>query len=271
MVDGDDDGGGVDDGDGVVGSSVDKGGSVVGSLGLGVVLGVLSLALITDISDIAGVFVNGVAHNLGAAVGKGNTVLASGGITITVLLLVESSTGVVVGDGIAILVDSGSVIFGLLVAMNGLGSVVRSGSRGMVSGSMMHGLSMDDGGGMHNRGSVDNRDSVVGSGMDHRDSVVGSSVVDGGMVDGSVGGGLDVVGRLSIGGIVLLLVVVLVDLVGLSRGLRRDVSDGDTVRLVDGGADSRGIAELDSLVGRLVGSGDSEESGSDSEGLHFKG
>jgi len=269
MVDGDNDGSGVDNGDGVV-----EGSGVVSGLGLGVVLGVLSLALITDISDVAGVFVDGVAHNLGAAIGKGNTVFAGGGITITVLLLVESGAGVVVGDGIAVLVDGGSVILGLLVAMSGLGSMVRSGSRGVVSGSVVHGLGVNNGS-VHNGGSVNDGDSVVGSGVDHGNSVVGSGMVDGsmvdgsGMVNGSVGGGLDVVSRLSVGGVVLLLVVVLVDLVGLSRGLRGDVSDGDTVGLVDGGADSRGIAELDSLVGRLVGSGDGEESGSDSEGLHF--
>ena len=125
-----------------MGGGVSGGSSLVG----GLVLGVLGHALVPDISNIAGVTIsNVVGHNLGTAVGKGNTVLAVGGIAVTGLVLLEVSLGVVVSDGIGVLVLGGLVIGGLLVGgglVGGGGGISRAGLVG--SGNSHGGKSGDD-------------------------------------------------------------------------------------------------------------------------------
>ena len=248
------------------------GGRLVGRSGVvGLVLG---LSLVPDIGNVARVGIgNIVGHNLGAAIGKSNTVLPVGGVVITVLVLGKVGARVVISHSIAILVDSRAIVglsmstMGRLVGrsrvVSRLGSVSRSSVNG-VHGSMdgMDRSSMD---GMHR--SMDGMNSMGGS-MDEG-SMVDGSVVDGGMVDGSamvsrnLDGGSSGMG----GGSVLLLIVGLVDLVGLSRGLAHNLSMSRGMRAEDGGVDSGGIALLDSLVASLVGRGHSNEGGNGEEGL----
>merc|ERR1719330_569631 len=100
-------------------------GRLVSSLGL--VLGVLSLTLVPDIHDVAGVAVDGgVGDDLGPAVGKGNAVLAVGGIAVPSLVLAKVGARVVILNTILVGVSSGLVISGLLVGRGGL-----VGSRGI--------------------------------------------------------------------------------------------------------------------------------------------
>ena len=91
------------------------------------------------------------------------------------------------------------------------------------------------------------------------------SVVDGGRVvvatDRLVGIGGH---RGDVAGLVLLLIVVLLDLIGLGRGLAVHRSGMGTVGLSDGGGHSGGIAQLDSLVVHLVGGGQRQD-GEDSD------
>ncbi len=126
-------GGGVGGGRGVGGGGV-VGSGLVGGLGLGLVDGVLGLTLVPHISDVARVAIGDrVSDNLGAAVGKGNTVLAVGGIAVTVLILVEVGAGVVVLDSVLVVVHRGSVlILGSVVGGGGL--VVSRGGGGVVGG-----------------------------------------------------------------------------------------------------------------------------------------
>merc|ERR1711970_960327 len=78
-----------------------------------------SNSLILDISNIARVSVgNVVGHNLGAAIGKGNTILAVGGVAITGLVLAKVGTRVLISYAVLKGVDSWAIIGGLLVAMD---------------------------------------------------------------------------------------------------------------------------------------------------------
>ena len=120
---------------GVVGRGsglVGRGGLVLGlSLVGGLVLGVLSLALILDISDVARVAIlDSVGDDLGPAVGKGNTVLAVGGIAIPSLILAEVGARVVILNTVLVGVGGRLVIGGLLVGRGGL----VGGSRGVGRG-----------------------------------------------------------------------------------------------------------------------------------------
>ena len=117
-------------GRGVLGGRLVGRGSLVG----GLVLGVLSLALVLDISDVARVAVGDlVGDDLGPAVGKGNAVLAVGGIAVPSLVLAKVDARVAVLNTILVVVGSGLVISGLLV---GGGRLVgsRGVGRGRVSG-----------------------------------------------------------------------------------------------------------------------------------------
>ncbi len=101
-------------GGGVSGGRVVGRGGVVGGLGvvsrLGLIDGVLGLTLVLDISDIARVAIlNVVGHNLGAAVGKGNTVAAVGGIAITGLVGIEVNVGVAVLNSVLEVVGGGHI------------------------------------------------------------------------------------------------------------------------------------------------------------------
>merc|ERR1719361_693430 len=87
-------------------------GGVVGLL----VLRVVGLALIPHISDVATVSVSDlVGDDLGPAVGKGNTVLAIGGIAIPVLVLTKVGARVAVLNTVLVVVGSRLIIAGLMV------------------------------------------------------------------------------------------------------------------------------------------------------------
>ena len=127
-------------------SMVGRGRGVVGrrmSLVGGLVLVVVGLTLVSDIGDVARVaIVDLVGDDLGPAVGKGNAVLAVGGIAIPVLILAEVGTRVAVLDTVLVVVGSGLVMSGLMV---GRGRGVVGGSvvdRGSLVDSMVHGGSM---------------------------------------------------------------------------------------------------------------------------------
>ena len=100
---------------------------------------------------------------------------------------------------------------------------------------------------------------VGGSGVGLVDR--GRGVVGRGGVDSLVAG---LVGRGTSSGGVLLLIVVLVDLIGLGRGLAHNSGVGDTMGLVDRGVDSGSIALLDGLVAVLV-SGSKGQEGEDGD------
>ena len=142
-------GGVVRSGSGVNGLGViGSGGGVVRS-GLRVVRLVVRFAFVFDISDVSVFVVSVVSHDLGSAVGKGNTVLA-GHNTVVILgfLFAEISASVFVLHTVFVgegpggqLVFRGGVIrsrfvnWGRMVG-SGFGSVVRSGS-GMVRSGMI--------------------------------------------------------------------------------------------------------------------------------------
>ena len=108
------------------------GGGLVGS---GLVLIVAGLTLVGHISDVARVGIgDGVGHNLGAAVGKDNTVAAVGGIAVTGLVGIKVNLGVVVLDSVGVLVLGGLLIGRLLVG----GRLVRR-SR-LVGGGLVGGV-----------------------------------------------------------------------------------------------------------------------------------
>ena len=112
-------------------------GLVVVSLVAGlVVVGVVGLALVPHIGDVAGVaVVDLVGDDLGPAVGKGDAVLAVGGIAVPVLVLAKVGARVVILNTILVGVSSGLVISGLLVGRGGLvGSRGISRGRGRVVG-----------------------------------------------------------------------------------------------------------------------------------------
>jgi len=71
---------------------------------------VLGNTFVFDISDVATISIYGIGNNLGATIGKGNTVLTSGFFTFTVFIGRESSLGVIILDSITILVYSWSII-----------------------------------------------------------------------------------------------------------------------------------------------------------------
>ena len=244
---------------------------MVGSLGGRVVGLVLGLTLVPDIGNIARVGISGVVgHDLGAAVRESNTILASSGVAITVLILGKVGTRVVISNSIAVLVHSRTIIVLSMSSMRGSSVIGRGGVVGRL-GSVSRG-SMDS---MH--GSMDGMDSMD-RGMDSMHSMDGSmdsmtKTMDGGMVDGGTmvgtamhrgGGGVG-------GGSVLLLIVGLVDLIGLGRGLAHHLGVGGGVGAEDGGVDSGGISLLDSLVASLVGGGHGNEGGNGKEGLMGKG
>jgi hypothetical protein len=248
---------------------------------LGLIGSIVGLTLVFDISDVSRVGIgNAVGHNLGAAIGKSHAVLASGSITITVLVLGKVGARVVISNSIAVSVDSGTIISGLGMVSGSVVSGLVSGSGvsdGLVSGSGVNdGSGLVDGGGLvvsgGGGGVVDGSGLVVdGSGLvvSGGGVVDGSGVVDGGgMVgkvvlggmDGDVGGGVDT-------GDVLLLVVVLVDLIGGGGGLGDDGGVVGAMRFVDGGGDGWGVTVLDALVAVLVGQSQSQEGGESDESL----
>ena len=70
--------------------------------------GIVCLTLILDISNIARVSIgNIVGDNLGAAVRKGNTVLAVGGVAITSLILTKVGTRVLISHSVLVSVRLG--------------------------------------------------------------------------------------------------------------------------------------------------------------------
>ncbi|TRY79340.1 hypothetical protein TCAL_16048 [Tigriopus californicus] len=75
-----------------------------------VVRGGFTIAIILDISQITSVVIGGVGHSLGATIGKKDTVLTLGTMTIAVLIGLEIGATVIVMDSIPIVVVSGSIM-----------------------------------------------------------------------------------------------------------------------------------------------------------------
>ena len=72
---------------------------------------VVGLTLVLDISNVARVGIgNIVGDDLGAAIGKGNTVRSGGGISITGLVLAKVGTRVLVSDTVLVSIDSWAII-----------------------------------------------------------------------------------------------------------------------------------------------------------------
>jgi hypothetical protein len=91
-----------------------------GSLVSGLVLGVLGNTLVAHISIVAGLVIsNSVGDNLGPAVGKGNTVRSTGGVSVALLVLGKVDMGVVIGNSIAVGVGSGLVVLRLGLVVDG--------------------------------------------------------------------------------------------------------------------------------------------------------
>ena len=106
-------------------------GSGSGSGVLGLLLGVLGLALVPDVGHEAGVPVDGVGDDLGPAVGEGDRVLAGR------LLAVPALVGVIVDPGVVVL-----DLVGVLVAGR-LGGLVGGGGGSVAAGRAVG----EDGGG----------------------------------------------------------------------------------------------------------------------------
>ena len=207
---------------------------------------VVSLTLVFHISNITSVGIsNRVGHNLGTAIGKSNTVFTSGGISITVLVGLESSTTVVISNSVSILIDSRAIISRLMVSRGVVGSGFVS--RGRVDNRLVH-----------NRGRVVDRSGLVD----------GGGVVDRGMVNLGVVGSMH--GSMSRGmsmSDILLLIVVLMDFIGGSSRLGGYLGVVVSMSTVDGGRDRGGIAVFDNLVRVLVGSSQSQDGEDSDEGL----
>ena len=219
---------------------------------------VVSLALILNIGDIAGVSVSHiVSDDLGAAVGKGNTVLAIGGITIAGLILGEVGTRVVISDSVLVAVDSWAIIGWLLVAVDG--------SRVVGSWLVNHwgwvvDRFVDNGGSMVDWGMVDNG-LVVHNGSRVVDR--GRMVVDWGRV--AINGLVNRdVGRSMNSSAVLLSGVGVMHVLGSCMRLLGHNGGIGSVGFVNGVAHSWSISVLDDLMVGLV-SGSSGQEGRDSD------
>ena len=103
--------------------------SVVGSRGrlvgrgvLGLIGSILGLTLVPDISNIARVAIgNRVGHNLGATIGKNNTVFTRGGISVPLLVLSKVGSRVAVSHSVVVGIDSRDIGIGwLLVGWSGV-------------------------------------------------------------------------------------------------------------------------------------------------------
>ena len=248
----------------------------------GLVLRVVSLTLVFHISNISRVSIsNRVGHNLGTAIGKSNTVFTSGGISITVLVGLESSTTVVISNSISILIDSRAIISRLMVSRGVVGSGFVS--RGRVDNRLVHnrggvvdGSGLVDGGRVVDRGVVD-RFGMVDRGMMDRGRVVDRGMVDrGGVIDRGMVNSMVAMGSMH-GGMsrgmsmsdILLLIVVLMDFIGGSSRLGSYLGVVVSMSTVDGGRDRGGIAVFDNLVRVLVGSSQSQDGEDSDEGLEM--
>merc|ERR1719288_110081 len=121
---------------GMVGGSLVDGGMVGrGMVGSGLMVG--GLALVLDVHHVARVGIGGVVvHNLGAAVGEEDAVVASGGVAIALLISTKLhvvAIAVLGIDTVLVGVVGGTVlVLGLMVAASMVGS------RGMVDRGMVH-------------------------------------------------------------------------------------------------------------------------------------
>lgn len=227
--------------------------------GFGFIRSIMSLTLVSDISDVSGVSItNAVSHNLGTAIGKSHAVFARGSITITFFIGSKVGSRVVISDGISEIVHWGCIISGFMVRCGFVGGFVWCGSwvvrcGGLVDncgfvdygswvvnwgsfvgcgscvvdgcGFVISGGGMIDGGGFVVSGSwVVDRGSMVGCGVVNR-CMVGCGVVDwggmvrSGMVD-TMMGTMDGCGSLNGVCGIFFFVSVLVDFIRGSSGLR---------------------------------------------------
>ena len=88
-----------------------------------VVFGVFGFTRVSNISNIATISVNGVSHSLGTTVGKEDTVVSVGSITITVFFSSKVNWGITVAvlNSISVVVSWGSIfVFGFMVRRCGL-------------------------------------------------------------------------------------------------------------------------------------------------------
>ena len=123
-----------------------------GMIGLG--LWVLGNTFVPHISNIARVGIgNTIGDNLGAAIGKGNTVFTSSGVSVPLLVLAKAGSRVIISNSILIAIDSRGIIGWLLVAMDWL---VNHRGRGVHWSSVDNRL-VDHWGGVVDRGGMDNR------------------------------------------------------------------------------------------------------------------
>ena len=157
-----------------------------------VMFGVFGFTRVCDISNIATISINGVSHSLGTTVGKEDTVVSVGSITITVFFSSEVNWGITVAvlNSISIVVSGVSIfVFGFmirrcrLVRRSRLVDGFRSGFVGrgwgrFVSGG--RGRLVGWGRFVDNRGVMDNWFVVDDRG------VVNRGVMNGGMVNGGV-------------------------------------------------------------------------------------
>jgi len=230
--------------------------------GLGLVFGVLGLAVVRNLSNVTGVGISGVVgHSLDTTVGKVDGVRSLGGVTVTGLLLVEVGAGVVIGNGVLVLVDSGGILIsGLLV---GSGSV--RGGVGPLDTSVSGGIG-SGGGLVSGLGLVLGVLSLTGVGDLGDVARVG--------IGGVVAHGLDTaIGKsdgVRAGGGVVVAVLLLVEV-----GARVVVSDGVLV-LVHGGSVVSGLGVFGSglvggggSVGSVVSSNSGDEGSDGDESLHF--
>merc|ERR1719367_157739 len=143
---------------GVVGRGMMDGGLVgSGMVGSGLMVG--GLALVLDIHHVARVGIGGVVvHNLGAAVGEEDAVVASGGVAVALLISTKLhivAIAVLGIDTVLVGIVGGTVlVLGLMVAASMVGS------RGMMDRGVVDGGMVDRG--MVHRGVV--RHSVVSDG-----------------------------------------------------------------------------------------------------------
>ena len=87
-----------------------------GSLVSWLVFWVVGLTLVPDISNIARVAIgNRVGHNLGATIGKNNTVFTRGGISVPLLVLSKVGSRVAVSHSVVVSIDCRDIGIGWLL------------------------------------------------------------------------------------------------------------------------------------------------------------
>lgn len=149
-----------------------------GLVWFGLIRSIMSLTLVSDISDVSGVSIsNAVSHNLGTAIGKSHAVFAGGSISISLFVGSKVGSRVVISDGISEIVHWGCIISGFMVRCGFVGGFVWCGSRFVGCGSWVGDGFVDYGSWVVNWGRFVGCGSWVVDGC-------GFVVSGGGMIDG---------------------------------------------------------------------------------------